>query len=115
MRAGIENFPIRGTLTQRKRLGTMDVSDSHVPDRFAALADPTLPGKRLFALRRIAGALESGFLTLEEAKRAAARIAPTCAQIFNDVLDAEGTPVIITIEMILQERYPTRFRADVPR
>lgn len=93
----------------------MDVQDSHVPDRFVTLADPTLPVKCLFALRRIAGALESGFLTLEEAKRAAACIAPTCAQIFNDILDAEGKPVILAIEMILQERYPARFRADIPR
>jgi hypothetical protein len=84
-----------------------------MPDRFALLADPSLPGKCLFALKRIAEALESGFLTLEEAKRAAARISPTCAELFEDALHAQG--VILAIEMILQGRYPSRFRADVRR
>jgi hypothetical protein len=91
----------------------MDVQDSHVPDRFAALADPTLPVKSLFALKQIAGALESGFLTLIEARRAATHFSPDCAAIFNDAVYAPG--MISVIEMILQERYPTRFRADVPR
>lgn len=84
-----------------------------VPDRFALLADPSLPGKYLVALKRIAEALESGFLTLEEAKRAVARIAPPCAPIFNDAAHAQA--VILAIEMILQERYPSRFRANVRR
>ena len=84
-----------------------------VPDKFASLNDPGLPVKSLFALRRIAEARESGFLTLVEAKQAAAHIFPNCAGIFNDALHARG--VILAIEMILQKRYPARFRADVLR
>ena len=86
-----------------------------LPDRLASLADPTLPGKCLFALKRIAEALEAGLITLDEAKRAAAHIAPTCGQVFHDAAHAQGTAVILAIEMILQQRYPSRFRADVRR
>lgn len=86
-----------------------------VPDRLASLADPTLPGKCLFALKRIAEALQGGFITLGEAERAAAQIAPTCAQIFNDAADAQGSTVIVAIEAILQKRYPSRFRATTVR
>lgn len=79
------------------------------PDRFTALADPSLSAKSLFALRRIAEALGGGFLTRKEANRAAARIAPDCAEIFKD--GSHGQDVISAIEMILQQRYPSRFRA----
>lgn len=84
-----------------------------VPDRLALLTDPSLSAKCLFALRRIAESLENGFLTPEEANRAAAHISPACAEVFNDVVQAQG--VILAIEMALQQRYPTRFRAGVRR
>ena len=86
-----------------------------VLDRFASLADPSLSGKSLLALKRIAEALQNGFLTPGEANRAAAHIAPACAQIFTVAAHAQGMGVIPAIEMILQKRYPARFRADVSR
>jgi len=84
-----------------------------VPDRLEMLADPSLSAKCLFALRRIAESLANGFLTREEAKRAAAHISPACAEVFNDVIPAQG--VILAVEMVLEQRYPTRFRAVVRR
>lgn len=84
-----------------------------VPDRLELLADPSLSAKCLFALRRIAESLANGFLTRAEAKRAAAHISPACAEVFNDVIPAQG--VISAIEMVLEQRYPTRFRAVVRR
>lgn len=110
---GGENFPKKRNFRPTKLLQNMDVQDADVRARFAALADPTLPVKSLFALKQIAGALESGFLTLIEARRAATYFSPDCAAIFNDAVYARG--MISAIEMILQERYPARFRADVPR
>jgi hypothetical protein len=84
-----------------------------VPDRLALLADPSVSAKCLFALRRIAESLENGFLTREEANRAAAHISPACAEVFIHLVSAQH--VIVAIETVLEQRYPTRFRARVPR
>jgi hypothetical protein len=56
-----------------------------MPDIQLSLDDPRTSGRSLFALKRIADALEAGFLTLEESRRAAKRISSRYARIFDCV------------------------------
>lgn len=86
-----------------------------MPESPAPLEDPRHSGKSLFALKRIAEALQAGLLTYDEAKAAATRISVHYSEVFDrgDGTAAEkAAHVIRTIEAILQHRFPGRFRAS---
>ena len=86
-----------------------------MPDALDCLSDRHRSRKSLFALRRIAEALEADLLTPSEAERAAGRISASYGGIFlaHDVTPAQrAKQVIRTIEAILQNRFPGRFRAS---
>lgn len=81
------------------------------------LEDPRLSGRSLFALKRIAEALQADLLTLNEAKAAAARISPHYAGVFDhDLGDGaqRAARIVRIIETILERRFPGRFRAAQP-
>jgi hypothetical protein len=83
-------------------------------DRFELLADSRTCGRTLFALKRVAEALEAGLLTLEEVKRAADRISPHHRGLFDvepEQAAQRAVQVIHAIERTLQTRFPARFRA----
>lgn len=85
-----------------------------MPDNLNRLADPRVSGRTLFALKRIAEALYEGWLTPEEANKAAQRISGRSAGVFgghrNDPAK-RAAQVVELIERILEARFPTRFRA----
>jgi hypothetical protein len=86
-----------------------------MPETPVSLEDPRLSGKSLFALKRIAEALQAGLLTLDEARRAAARISPHYAGVFDNGLTTtadKAARIVRIIEMILERRFPGRFRAS---
>ena len=86
-----------------------------MPQEPASLADPRLSGKRLFALKRIAEALEAGLLTFDEARMAAARISPQHSDVFDvgpGTTEQRAARAIRSIEATLQNRFPGRFRAS---
>jgi len=85
-----------------------------MPDGLERLWDRHLSGRSLFALRRIAEALEADLLTLSEADRAAERISPRYVGIFLAPITPRqrATQVVRTIEAVLQKRFPGRFRAS---
>jgi hypothetical protein len=83
-------------------------------ERKELLASPRMSSRRLFALKRLAEALDGDLLTLKEARRGAAHIAPQFAAIFNGQ-PGQAAQVIQIIEAILQKRYPGRFRATSGR
>lgn len=85
-----------------------------MPERKELLTSPTLSSRRLFALKRLAEALDGGLLTLQEARRGAARIAPELAAVF-DGQPGQAAEVIQFIETVLQKRFPDRFRATSRR
>jgi hypothetical protein len=85
-----------------------------MPERKELLASPRISSQRLFALKRLAEALDGQLLTLKEARRGAAFTAPQFAVIFNGH-PGQAAQVIQIIEAILQKRYPGRFRATSRR
>ena len=87
-------------------------------DNFGPLAHPRVSGRRLFALKRIAEALEAGFLTLEECQKATARIDPGYVRVFDckrSEAAERAAQVTRIIQLILQLRFPGRFRAELRR
>ena len=85
-----------------------------MPDGLEQLARRRISSRRLFALKRLAEALDGDLLTLKEARRGATRIAPEFAIVF-DGQPGQAAVVIGTIEAILQKRHPGRFRATSRR
>jgi hypothetical protein len=86
-----------------------------MPSTASSLEDPRLSGRSLFALKRIAEALQAGLLTLEEAKAAAARISPSYAGVFDSGLGTgaeKAARIVRIVETILERRFPGRFRAS---
>jgi hypothetical protein len=82
------------------------------------LDNQQVSGKKLFALKRIAEALQAGFLTAEEAKRAAGHISPQYGCVFDCESGKEelrAAQVIGYIDALLQTRFPTRFRAGADK
>ncbi len=68
-------------------------------------------------LKRIAEALEAGFLTLEECQRATARIDLGYVRVFDckrSEAAERAAQVSRIIQLILQQRFPGRFRAEPP-
>jgi hypothetical protein len=74
------------------------------------LASPRISSRRLFALKQLAEALDGDLLTLKQASRGASRIAPEFATVF-DGQPGQAAEVIQINEVVLQKRFPGRFRA----
>ena len=81
-----------------------------MPEGMELLASPKITTRRLFALKRLAEALDGDLLTLEEARRGAARIALEFAAVF-DGKPGQAAKIMQIIEAILEKRFPGRFRA----
>lgn len=70
-------------------------------ERKELLVSPRISSRRLFALKRLAEALDGDLLTLKEARLGSAYIAPQFAAVFNGH-PGQAAKVVLIIEAILQ-------------
>jgi hypothetical protein len=101
-----------GLRNRRARIGW------NMPESRSSLDDPRHSGRSLFALKRIAEALQAEMLTYCEAKAAAMYISPHYGEVFDQgvgTTSQKAARVVRMIEAILERRFPKRFRANPER